>query len=253
MLRRALGSATLAGAGFVGGCYYLQYRRLELPVAERATRPPPAAAARGPPPLRGADRPLSERVLEQAVMNFLGIYSKLCMQVCNTTVLVDADPLTTMITGGPAARGGRGLVTISNHVTAVDDPGVLATLAGWLDFYTKPDLLRWEMCATDRCFRSRAMLPFYRGGRVLPIERGGAQPAPPPARRHPRRHPRAAIRAAIRALPRRCWRTRPSRDTGGLYHAFMEDIVSKLGFGDWVHVFPTGTRDKVPHLATFWQ
>ena len=37
---------------------------------------------------------------------------------------------------------------------------------------------------------------------------------------------------------------RPSRATGGLYHAFMEDIVSKLGFGDWVHVFPTGTRDK---------
>ena len=137
-------------------------------------------------------------------MNFLGIYSKLCMQVCNTTVLVDADPLTGMISGGPAARGGRGLITLSNHVTAVDDPGVLATLAGWLDFYTKPDLLRWEMCATDRCFRSRAMLPFYRGGRVLPIERGGAPPALPPARLR-----RAATRGARahrahhrRAIPR---------------------------------------------------
>ena len=64
------------------------------------------------------------------------------------------------------------MVTVSNHVTAVDDPGMVATLIDAKDF-ASPAHLRWQMCASDRCFRARALLPMFRGGRVLPVLRGG--------------------------------------------------------------------------------
>ena len=63
-------------------------------------------------------------------------------------------------------------MTVSNHVTAVDDPGMVATLIDAKDF-ASPSHLRWQMCAADRCFRVRALLPMFRGGRVLPVLRGG--------------------------------------------------------------------------------
>ena len=56
--------------------------------------------------------------------------------------------------------------------------------------------------------------------------------------RYPRYHPRAS------AAPLRASHAPIAHTTGGLYHAFMEDITARLGLGDWVHVFPTGTRDK---------
>ena len=95
-------------------------------------------------------------------------------------------------------------MTVSNHVTAVDDPGMVAlhnpnpnpnssadpnpnprptpsptpnphphpsqvaTLIDAKDF-ASPSHLRWQMCAADRCFRVRALLPMFRGGRVLPV------------------------------------------------------------------------------------
>ena len=61
-------------------------------------------------------------------------------------------------------------MTVSNHVTAVDDPGMVATLIDAKDF-ASPSHLRWQMCAADRCFRVRALLPMFRGGRVLPAAR----------------------------------------------------------------------------------
>ena len=61
-------------------------------------------------------------------------------------------------------------MTVSNHVTAVDDPGMVATLIDAKDF-ASPSHLRWQMCAADRCFRVRALLPMFRGGRVLPVLR----------------------------------------------------------------------------------
>ena len=45
-------------------------------------------------------------------------------------------------------------MTVSNHVTAVDDPGMVATLIDAKDF-ASPSHLRWQMCAADRCFRVR--------------------------------------------------------------------------------------------------
>ena len=154
-----------AAVGCIGASYAELYGRLSLAPFE-----PGAPASTAPQ----TGRLLSERCLETTVMSVLGLYSKFAMQVCNTTRFDNDALLRRLIAEGPAAaeRGGRGLVTVSNHVTAVDDPGVVATLIPPTHF-AAPQHLRWQMCAADRCFKKRALLPFFRGGRVLPVQRGG--------------------------------------------------------------------------------
>ena len=60
---------------------------------------------------------------------------------------------------------GQGLITVSNHVAALDDPLVVAALmpTGSL---LQPQAYRWGMCATDRCFKNEAMGAFFRAGKV---------------------------------------------------------------------------------------
>ena len=192
MLRYGARLGLLGGTGCVAASYADLYQRLST-----APFKPGAPASQAPQ----TGHTLSERCLESVVMSVLGLYSKFAMQVCNTTHFDNDRLLRQLIAEGGPGRQGRGLVTVSNHVTAVDDPGMVATLIDAKDFVT-PGHLRWQMCATDRCFRKRALLPFFRGGRVLPVLRGA-----------------------------------------GLNHHFIDDVVGKLDAGDWVHVFPTGTRD----------
>ena len=54
---------------------------------------------------------------------------------------------------------------MSNHVAALDDPLVVSALLppGALG---RPQALRWTMCATDRCFRTRAAAAFFRAGKA---------------------------------------------------------------------------------------
>lgn len=62
---------------------------------------------------------------------------------------------------------------------------------------------RWTLCATDRCFRYAAFVPFFRAAKVLPIARGG-----------------------------------------GLAQPGMAAAEARLAAGDWVHLFPEGTRSR---------
>lgn len=62
-------------------------------------------------------------------------------------------------------------MTVCNHASAVDDPGVLAAMLPWRDC-VRPTVVRWTLCATDRCFRTRAMAAFFKHVKVLPVERG---------------------------------------------------------------------------------
>jgi len=71
-------------------------------------------------------------------------------------------------TGAGPERGARApqaLITVSNHVAALDDPLVVSALLppGALG---RPAALRWTLCATDRCFRTRAAAAFFRAGKA---------------------------------------------------------------------------------------
>lgn len=62
----------------------------------------------------------------------------------------------------------QALITVSNHVAALDDPLLTAALvpAGAL---LQPSALRWTLCATDRCFTSKAATAFFRAAKVACI------------------------------------------------------------------------------------
>ncbi|ERN02214.1 tafazzin isoform X1 [Amborella trichopoda] len=96
----------------------------------------------------------------------------------------------------------QSLITVSNHVAAVDDPFVIASLlppSVLLDARS----LRWTLCATDRCFRNPMTSAFFRAVKVLPLTRGE-----------------------------------------GVYQMGMDMALSKLNRGEWVHIFPEGSRSR---------
>ena len=59
----------------------------------------------------------------------------------------------------------QALITVSNHVASLDDPLLTSALvpAGAL---LRPQALRWTLCATDRCFTSKAATAFFRAAKV---------------------------------------------------------------------------------------
>uniref|UniRef100_A0A061RWE6 Tafazzin family protein n=1 Tax=Tetraselmis sp. GSL018 TaxID=582737 RepID=A0A061RWE6_9CHLO len=94
------------------------------------------------------------------------------------------------------------LITVSNHVAAIDDPMVLASALP-LSALDDPHKVRWTMCASDRCFKGRLTSAFFRAGKVLRTERGG-----------------------------------------GLQQPAMWAAEDRLSRGEWVHIFPEGTRSR---------
>ncbi|KAK0711452.1 acyltransferase-like protein [Lasiosphaeris hirsuta] len=63
----------------------------------------------------------------------------------------------------------RGLLTISNHVSVLDDPiiwGLLPTSYGF-----NPSNLRWTLGAHDICFKTKFLTRFFTLGQVLPAHR----------------------------------------------------------------------------------
>jgi len=96
---------------------------------------------------------------------------------------------------------GRGLMTVSNHVSTLDDPFLVSAMLPWAFFLTEPQhkLTRWAMCAEDVCFRNKFFNAWCLNGKVLPVVRGG-----------------------------------------GLEQPVLDVAARLLARGDWVHVFPEG-------------
>jgi len=132
---------------------------------------------------------------------------------------------------------GQALITVSNHVSSLDDPFVTSMIVP--DEALEPGMsiadvagegtssdgesvetgdggggdaaysnrVRWVMCATDRCFKTKMAADFFKAVQVLPVERGS-----------------------------------------GLRQPSMAVASSLLSKGGWVHVFPEGTRSTTGEL-----
>ncbi|CAK0783341.1 hypothetical protein CVIRNUC_006540 [Coccomyxa viridis] len=162
--------------------------------AVRGEKAPDAAAATISAPddaILGREGPLRSLVLAS-----VGAASKAFMQILSRTH-VEGGHIMQQALQRPT---GQALITVSNHVASLDDPLLTSALvpAGAL---LRPQALRWTLCATDRCFTSKAATAFFRAAKVLPIERGA-----------------------------------------GLQQQGMQAAEGCLNRGDWVHVFPEGTR-----------
>jgi hypothetical protein len=97
---------------------------------------------------------------------------------------------------------GTPLITVSNHVGALDDPFVIAAILP-PERVSDSKAMRWTMCASDRCFKHTLLSPLFRAAKVLETERGL-----------------------------------------GLRQPAMWAAEERLSAGDWVHIFPEGTRSK---------
>ena len=134
-----------------------------------------------------------DRFVSSATTAFLGCLSKFILLALNSTTIVGAPhlhaavrlrnpPRASVAVDGaghgnhaqrrPQKRQRRGLITVSNHVSAVDDPGVVAVMLPW-PWLFESALLRSTPCAVDRCFANPVVEWWLRKGKVLPIARGG--------------------------------------------------------------------------------
>jgi len=188
------------------------FRRLALRLSQdQEARWPPSVPVRTacPPDAAhttdSADREVSisetlgsDGVLRDAVVSaYLSLSRFFMTNLCHTTVH-GHDHLAAALARAPSAP----LITVSNHVAALDDPLLLGALLPKQECRDTAKI-RWTMCASDRCFKSRLLSPLFRAGKVLKTERGA-----------------------------------------GLEQPAMWAAEQRLAAGEWVHVFPEGTRSR---------
>ncbi|KAF2836873.1 hypothetical protein M501DRAFT_1018746 [Patellaria atrata CBS 101060] len=63
----------------------------------------------------------------------------------------------------------RGLITVSNHVSVLDDPVIWGVLP--FRYMFDPDNLRWSLGSYDICFKNRFTSQFFTYGQTLPTHR----------------------------------------------------------------------------------
>eukprot|EP00557_Chaetoceros_sp_GSL56_P013362 CAMPEP_0176482254 /NCGR_PEP_ID=MMETSP0200_2-20121128/3275_1 /TAXON_ID=947934 /ORGANISM="Chaetoceros sp., Strain GSL56" /LENGTH=296 /DNA_ID=CAMNT_0017878553 /DNA_START=357 /DNA_END=1247 /DNA_ORIENTATION=+ len=109
--------------------------------------------------------------------------------------------LTLVLGGDGRQEQGQSLITISNHRSLFDDPGVVSCLLPlWIGI--QPKYNRWGICSQEYCFADAlpAIVKGYIGaGQVLPIQRGG-----------------------------------------GINQPLLQHFASLVARGEWCHIFPEG-------------
>ncbi|WOL00433.1 hypothetical protein Cni_G09146 [Canna indica] len=108
------------------------------------------------------------RILQALAVPFIGNACYVFMHGLNHVQIYGAEKLRHALEQRPE---GKPLLTVSNHVAAIDDPLVIASLLPPSVMLNAHDL-RWTLCATDRCFRNPMMSAFFRCLKVLPVSRG---------------------------------------------------------------------------------
>ncbi|KAG2499894.1 hypothetical protein HYH03_002182 [Edaphochlamys debaryana] len=140
----------------------------------------------------------SDGMLRRTVLYVIGSAARAYMTGLNSTTVEGAGHLAQAL----ERPSDQALITVCNHVAALDDPLVVAAMLPEQTLQ-QPEKLRWTLCASDRCFRYAALVPLFRAAKVLPVVRGG-----------------------------------------GLAQPGMAAAEARLAAGDWVHIFPEGTRSR---------
>eukprot|EP00250_Pteridium_aquilinum_P008521 c18011_g1_i1 orf=28-807(+) len=91
--------------------------------------------------------------------------SKLITSFLNTTHVHNYDTLGRLVNSRPP---GTPLITVSNHMTTLDDP----LMWGIKGLSSDPKLARWVLTADDICFTNPIFSYFFRLGKCIPITRG---------------------------------------------------------------------------------
>lgn len=161
----------------------------------------PTRREKGFPLVEYRSATLPERIGQFALLGGIWACCQVFMFCLNATTLVNVEAAHDALL---RREKGRALITVSNHISSMDDPLMIACVMPPSVAFS-PSHIRWTPCATDRCFRTESLMreAFFRLTKVVPLERGGG--------------------------------TR-FRQRG------IEELLCRLEQGDWVHWFPEGTR-----------
>ncbi|XP_046387433.1 tafazzin [Ischnura elegans] len=97
----------------------------------------------------------------------VGLFSKIVMEWLNTTTVHNREVLIHAIERRPP---GVPLITVSNHYSCFDDPGLWGTL-GFRQLWSR-DKMRWSLTAHDICFTNVFHSYFFMLGKCVPVVRG---------------------------------------------------------------------------------
>ncbi|KAK4177355.1 putative lysophosphatidylcholine acyltransferase [Triangularia setosa] len=184
---------------------------------------------------------LSMRAKSSMIMGLTGLISRCFLHGFNTVEVHGLAQFRELLDSraDPKKRE-RGLLTVSNHVSVLDDPMVWGLLP--LSYAFNPNNLRWTLGAHDICFKNKLFASFFTHGQVLPCHRskhsthGGLfQPC---------------MTQAIRLL------SNPSPAAPSETHystTGTDSILSPLTHPyyrrySWVHVFPEGLVHQHPDV-----
>ncbi|XP_035792156.1 tafazzin homolog isoform X1 [Anopheles albimanus] len=138
-------------------------------------------------------------IASTGVIGLVGFFSKIVIVWLNKARVHNIEVLENALEHRPK---GKPLLTVSNHHSCFDDPGIwglLDTRLLKLRNVCSKNVIRWSMAAHDICFTNKAHSLFFMYGKCIPVVRGG-----------------------------------------GVYQPAVDLCIEKLKLGDWVHVFPEG-------------
>lgn len=110
----------------------------------------------------------ADGALSSAVIRFSAAVGRWIMTRRNRTVIEGIDRFL-----AAQSRGGRGLLTFSNHVSLLDDPLLIACLP-----LGAPDTVRWVAADAFNFFGGPLRGAFFGAGRCVPIVRGAGEDQP---------------------------------------------------------------------------
>ncbi|XVE87579.1 hypothetical protein DITRI_Ditri18aG0128800 [Diplodiscus trichospermus] len=96
----------------------------------------------------------------------VGAFAKAAVTLFNTSSIHNADTLIRLVRSRPP---GIPLLTVSNHMSTLDDP-LIWGFKGFPSMDAK--MARWVLAAEDICFKNSLLTYFFRLGKCIPITRG---------------------------------------------------------------------------------
>ncbi|KAH8292571.1 hypothetical protein KR018_003108 [Drosophila ironensis] len=154
-----------------------------LPYPQAQTPSPPPMSDRNADPSRGPGVEIPYNVdwifprlrrpsllwyfTSQIVITAVGLFSKFMLTFWNTTHVHNRERLVNLVGKRPK---GVPLVTVSNHQSCFDDPGLWGTLP--VTQVCNTFSIRWSMAAHDICFTNKWHSLFFMLGKCIPVVRG---------------------------------------------------------------------------------
>ncbi|TVY32383.1 Lysophosphatidylcholine acyltransferase [Lachnellula subtilissima] len=128
-----------------------------------------------PPPPSTPSLSLPWRFSSSLIMGLTGSLSRGFLFGMNRTEVVGLDRFLETLDNRKNVEGrARGLITVSNHVSVIDDPLIWGVLP--FKYAFSPSNHRWSLGSYDICFQNKFLSSFFTYGQVLPTHRGDYSP-----------------------------------------------------------------------------